>query len=228
MEDANEARQSVSDLNKYVDGAFSDGIISGAEAKAIEKYLNTVSQSRKEMDATYTSLYVNPFLSGAPKSALYAAKNSLNTATTNLTAAIQSAISDGKTTVTEKEIVDSKFSAFNNACASLATAIENANKAIQQKIKEELYLYLLNKREENALTMVITESNSRTIDNAFGSSNPLFPNKSMILAIAILFCLAIPFLIIYMLEILDTTIRGRKDIEDKLSCLLYTSDAADD
>ena len=137
MEDANEARQSVSDLNKYVDGAFSDGIISGAEAKAIEKYLNTVSQSRKEMDATYTSLYVNPFLSGAPKSALYAAKNSLNTATTNLTAAIQSAISDGKTTVTEKEIVDSKFSAFNNAYASLATAIENANKAIQQKIKEE-------------------------------------------------------------------------------------------
>ena len=137
MEDANEARQSVSDLNKYVDGAFSDGIISGAEAKAIEKYLNTVSQSRKEMDATYTSLYVNPFLSGAPKSALYAAKNSLNTATANLTAAIQSAISDGKTTVTEKEIVDSKFSAFNNACASLATAIENANKAIQQKIKEE-------------------------------------------------------------------------------------------
>ena len=40
--------------------------------------------------------------------------------------------------------------------------------------------------------MVITESNSRTIDNAFGSSNPLFPNKSMILAIAILFGLAIP------------------------------------
>lgn len=37
----------------------------------------------------------------------------------------------------------------------------------QQKIKEELYLYLLNKREENAITMVITESNSRTI--SFGS-----------------------------------------------------------
>jgi len=137
MEDASEAKQAVSDLNKYVDGAFSDGIISEAEAKAIEKYLNTVNQSRREMDATYASLYVNPFLSGAPKSALYAAKNSLNTATANLTAAIQSAISDGKTTVTEKEIVDSKFSAFNNACASLATAIENANKAIQRKIKEE-------------------------------------------------------------------------------------------
>lgn len=89
--------------------------------------------------------------------------------------------------------------------------------ARQQKIKEELYLYLLNKREENALTMVITESNSRTIDNAFGSPVPVFPKKSMILAIAFLFGLGIPFLIIYMLEILDTTIRGRKDLEDRLS-----------
>ncbi len=89
--------------------------------------------------------------------------------------------------------------------------------ARQQKIKEELYLYLLNKREENALTMVITESNSRTIDSAFGSSVPVFPNKTWIIAIAFLFGLGIPFLIIYMLEILDTTIRGRKDLEDRLS-----------
>lgn len=45
----------------------------------------------------------------------------------------------------------------------------------QQKIKEELYLYLLNKREENAITMVITESNSRTIDSAYGSPRPCRP-----------------------------------------------------
>ncbi|WP_278599176.1 GumC family protein, partial [Bacteroides nordii] len=42
----------------------------------------------------------------------------------------------------------------------------------QQKIKEELYLYLLNKREENALTQAITESNARIIDAASGSSAP--------------------------------------------------------
>lgn len=87
----------------------------------------------------------------------------------------------------------------------------------QQKIKEELYLYLLNKREENAITMVITESNSRTIDSAYGSPRPVSPNTVLIAGIAFLFGLGIPFLIIYLIQILDTTIRGRKDIEDNLS-----------
>ena len=87
----------------------------------------------------------------------------------------------------------------------------------QQKIKEELYLYLLNKREENAITMVITESNSRTIDSAYGSPRPVSPNTVLIAGIAFLFGLSIPFLIIYLIQILDTTIRGRKDIEDNLS-----------
>ena len=41
----------------------------------------------------------------------------------------------------------------------------------QQKIKEELYLYLLNKREENALSQAITESNTRILDSAMGSSS---------------------------------------------------------
>lgn len=78
----------------------------------------------------------------------------------------------------------------------------------QQKIKEELYLYLLNKREENAITMVITESNSRTIDSAYGSPRPVSPNTVLIAGIAFLFGLGIPFLIIYLIQILDTTIRG--------------------
>lgn len=137
MEGANAAKDAVSDLNRYVDGAFADGLVSEAEAKAIEKYINTVNASKREADATYTTLYANPFLAGTEKSVLYAAKNSLNTATTNLIAAINSAIADGKATTTEKNNVDSKFAAFNNAYASLATAIENANKAIQRKIKQE-------------------------------------------------------------------------------------------
>lgn len=137
MEGANAAKDAVSDLNRYVDGAFADGLVSEAEAKAIEKYINMVNASKREADATYTALYANPFLAGTEKSVLYAAKNSLNTATTNLIAAINSAIADGKATTTEKNNVDSKFAAFNNAYASLATAIENANKAIQRKIKQE-------------------------------------------------------------------------------------------
>ena len=137
MEDANEAKEAVTNLNDYVDGAFADGVISEAEAKAIEKYINIVNQTKKDVDSTYSVLYNNPFLTGTAKQNLYSAKSLFNTATSNLISAINSAIADGKTTTTEKNNVDSKYSSFNSAYASLATAIENANKAIQEKIKEE-------------------------------------------------------------------------------------------
>ena len=55
----------------------------------------------------------------------------------------------------------------------------------QQKIKEELYLYLLNKREENALSQAITESNARVIDAAQGSRLPVAPKSMMILLASI-------------------------------------------
>ena len=137
MEDANEAREAVTNLNDYVDGAFADGIISKSEAKAIEKYINIVNQTKKDVDSTYSVLYNNPFLTGTAKQNLYSAKSLFNTATSNLISSINSAIADGKTTETEKNNVDSKYESFNSAYASLATAIENANKAIQEQIKQE-------------------------------------------------------------------------------------------
>ena len=137
MEDVNEAKNAVSDLNNYVNGAFSDGIISEAEAKAISTYINTITATKKEVDATYEALYNNEYLTGTAKTLLYKEKSSFNIATTNLITAIQSAIADGKTTDSEKTNVDSKFTAFNASYSYLATAIENANKAIQDTIKSE-------------------------------------------------------------------------------------------
>lgn len=137
MEDVNDAKNAVSDLTDYVDGAFADGIITEAEAKAISTYINTVTATKKEVDATYTALYNNEYLVGVYKILLYTNKSQFDTATSNLITAIQSAIADGKTTPSEKSSVDSKFTAFNTAYANLATAIQNANKSIQDKIKEE-------------------------------------------------------------------------------------------
>lgn len=137
QEDANEAKQSVESLNTYVDGAFKDGIITESEAKAIATYINTVNSTKGSMDSTYTALYSNSYLTGTYKSLLYSAKRSFDSAVASLTSSINTAIADGKTTETEKDDVDSKFTAFNNAYASLSAAIENANKAIQDKIKQE-------------------------------------------------------------------------------------------
>lgn len=89
--------------------------------------------------------------------------------------------------------------------------------ARQQRIKEELYLYLLNKREENALTIAITEQNARIVDSAFGSSAPVYPNKLIVLLIALAAGVIIPFAIIYLKFMLNTAVKGHKDIERYLN-----------
>lgn len=128
----------VNDLDTYLDAATEDGIITQIEAAAIGKYTNTINQTKKAMDATYTSLYSNQYLLGTYKSALYSAKISFNTAVTNLLSSINSAISDNKTTKSEMNTVNSRFNTFNTAYASLATAIENANKSIQAQLRAQI------------------------------------------------------------------------------------------
>ncbi len=86
----------------------------------------------------------------------------------------------------------------------------------QQKVKESLYLYLLQKREENQLSQAFTAYNTRVIEQPNGSALPTKPNKSMIRLIALILGLIIPGLILFLREQLNTTIRGRKDLE-KLS-----------
>ena len=132
LDDTNDA---IDDLGDYVDGAFADGIISEAEAKAIEKYINTVKNSKAAVEATYTKLYGNAYLSGEPKTNLLNAKITLFGAIDNLLTSINNAIADGVTTVAEKNDVDNKFASFNSAMADFNTAVEAANKAIQDVLK---------------------------------------------------------------------------------------------
>ncbi len=133
---ANTANQAVGNLNTYVDGAFKDGVIDWAEAKAIEKYINVVNSEKAGLEATYNKLYINSYLEGTAKTNLLNAKVSYFGAVDNLLASINTAISDGKTTVSEKADVDSKYSSYKTALASLQSAIEEANKAIQAKIDQ--------------------------------------------------------------------------------------------
>ena len=84
----------------------------------------------------------------------------------------------------------------------------------QQKVKEALYLFLLQKREENELSQAFTAYATRVVASPSGPAAPIAPNKKMILLVALLLGLAIPFAWFYLREVLDTTVRGRKDIEN--------------
>ena len=85
----------------------------------------------------------------------------------------------------------------------------------QQKVKESLYLFLLQKREENELSQTFTAYNTRVITTPeFGGSNaPTAPNRQQWMLIALAVGFAIPLVLIYLIVGLNTAVRGRKDLE---------------
>ncbi len=83
----------------------------------------------------------------------------------------------------------------------------------QQKVKEALYLFLLQKREENELSQAFTAYNTRIITPPSGSLAPIAPVKNKILLIAFAIGLLLPVGIIYLLKSTNTKLRGRKDLD---------------
>lgn len=82
----------------------------------------------------------------------------------------------------------------------------------QQKVKEALYLYLLQKREENELSQAFTAYNTRVIAKPSGSSSPTEPERQKILLSAFAAGLLVPLAIIYLMEMANNVVRGRKDL----------------
>ncbi|MCT4124362.1 polysaccharide biosynthesis tyrosine autokinase [Elizabethkingia anophelis] len=87
----------------------------------------------------------------------------------------------------------------------------------QRRVKEDLYMFLLNKREENALNEAITEANLRIIDPPIGESAPIAPNRLKKIATGIGIGIALPTIILLSMLLLNTGIRGRQDLENVLS-----------
>jgi capsular exopolysaccharide synthesis family protein len=83
----------------------------------------------------------------------------------------------------------------------------------QQKIKEALYLFLLQKREENELSQAFTAYNTKIIVPPSGSSFPTAPRRKSIFLIAFAIGFFLPLVILFLLENMNTTVRGRKDLE---------------
>lgn len=83
----------------------------------------------------------------------------------------------------------------------------------QQKVKEALYLFLLQKREENELSQAFTAYNTRIITPPSGRMIPTAPVRQNILLVAFALGLLIPVVVIFIHENMNTTLRGWKDLE---------------
>ncbi|MDD6210890.1 MAG: polysaccharide biosynthesis tyrosine autokinase [Bacteroidales bacterium] len=97
--------------------------------------------------------------------------------------------------------------------------------ARQQQIKSELFLMLLQKREENALTLAATTDRAKVIDETLADTNPVSPKKSFVFLLALLMGLGIPMFVIYLIDLFSIRFSSQADIErEKLTTLPILGD----
>lgn len=177
---------------------------SGINASSIEKMISEYNESillrnRQVANSSVNSPTVAPLeerIVSQRRVILQSIDNLVRTLTTQIT------------NLREQESQINSKIASNPQQASYLTSIGR-----EQKVKESLYIFLLQKREESELSKAYTASNTRIITPPTGSDSPSTPVKRNILLIALAIGVAIPLGIIYLLEILNTTVRGRRDIE---------------
>ena len=90
---------------------------------------------------------------------------------------------------------------------------EYINLARQQEIKSRLYLVLLQQREENILSLGLTTDTGRIVEETLADNSPVTPKKKIVALAALFLGLCIPASVIFLLDLLDTKIRKRSDME---------------
>lgn len=177
----------------------STGIPSSGIEQLIASY-NSLMLQRNELVAN--SNENNPLVAEM-KSSLTSQKTAIIRSLENLIAQIQAQIAN----VQRSEQETNRQIASNPQQAKQLLSVER-----QQKVKEALYIYLLQKREENELSKTYTAWNTRIIQPPIGNPLPTSPRKKMVLLISVIIGFAIPGSLLFLRETLNHTVRGRKDL----------------
>lgn len=135
---------------------------------------------------------------------LIATKNAITAAIDNTTAVLNERISSlqGTESQTRQQI------ASNPTQAKDLLSVER-----QQKVKEQLYVFLLQKREENQLSKAFTAYNTKLLNPPSGSMKPSKPVKFNVMLVALLLGILIPLIILLIMNSFDTAVRSRRDLE---------------
>ena len=134
----------------------------------------------------------------------------------NLRNAIMKSLDNAQTTLSTQ--LNSVQAVQGQALSKLTAAPQQQNHLLsferQQKVKESLYLFLLQKREENELSQAFTAYNTRIIADPWGSGEPTSPESNRILLMAFAIALALPAAFFILREMNNSKVRGRKDLEN--------------
>ena len=94
-----------------------------------------------------------------------------------------------------------------------STERETRNLYRNQAIQNELYIFLLQKREENALKMAAAQPKGKLVDEAYATSEPVKPKKPLLAFVALMMTFAIPFCILYVKKMLKNKIGSQDELE---------------
>jgi len=113
-----------------------------------------------------------------------------------------------------KRNVLGKTNQFNSRINGVPTQERELTEIIRQKeIKSKLYLFLLQKREENALSLASTIPSAKTLDSAYSSLNPISPKVSIVYFLALILGVFIPLIFIYIQDLLNNKIINSKELK---------------
>lgn len=82
-----------------------------------------------------------------------------------------------------------------------------------QKVKESLYMYLLQKKEENEISLTYQKAPTQVIDISHGSGKPTSPNRAVVLFAALMMGILMPITVIFIRATFDESVRDRYDVE---------------
>ncbi|WP_166385438.1 GumC family protein [Polaribacter sp. 11A2H] len=136
----------------------------------------------------------------------------INSLKNNLRNSISNSISSLKTQYAQISNEANKINSKVSAIPLLERGYINIGR--EQEIISGLYSYLLKKKEETAISLAVTVANAKIIDVAYSDGIPVSPKRKIIFLAALLLGVLVPFIIIYIKNLLDTKIHTRKDIEE--------------
>lgn len=206
----------VMDLQRYMKGNEYEvlpsniGLQDAASAGAIDRY-NQMLVERKRLLRTSTEN--NPTIINLD--------TSIRAMRTNVQATLDATLKGLQITKEDLAREASRYSRrINDAPTQERQFVSIAR---QQEIKSGLYLMLLQKREENAITLAATANNAKIIDEALADDNPISPKKMLVYLAALVLGVGLPVGVIYLIGLTKFKIEGRADVE-KLTSLPVAGD----
>ena len=206
----------VMDLQRYMKGNEYEvlpsniGLQDAASAGAIDRY-NQMLVERKRLLRTSTEN--NPTIINLD--------TSIRAMRTNVQATLDATLKGLQITKEDLAREASRYSRRINDAPTQERQFVSIGR--QQEIKSGLYLMLLQKREENAITLAATANNAKIIDEALADDNPISPKKTIVYLAALVLGVGLPVGVIYLIGLTKFKIEGRADVE-KLTSLPVVGD----